>query len=422
VSESNRRGDPPAPPVTVVGIGADGWDGLPEASRAALRAAGVVLGSPRQLALLPAEVPAQRVSWPSPLRPAVQGLVAAHEAAGLAVLASGDPMLHGIGRTLAEVVGTDRLHVLPHPSSVSLACAALGWALEDVTVVSLVSEPPETLLTRLHPGERLVVLSRGARTPGEVASLLCGNGFGSSAMTVLCSVGGPGAVRMSATAQAWEGPAPDPLNVVAVECVADGSGLRLGLVPGLPDEAFDHDGQITKREVRALTLSLLAPAPGELLWDIGAGSGSVAIEWMRAHPRCRAVAVEADPGRAERVQRNAARLGVPGLQVVTGRAPGALAGLPGPDAVFVGGGLTAPGVFDACWAALRPGARLVVNAVTLESQGELVRLHRLHGGSLTRVDLARAGAVGSFTTWRPALGLVQWAAHKPGPEQGEGPQ
>lgn len=405
---------PSRPGVTVVGIGAEGWAGLSPASQSALRAAGVVVGSPRQLGLLPDGLPARRVAWPSPLRPAVAGLVEEHAGAGLAVLASGDPMFHGVGRTLVEVLGPQRVTVLPHPSSVSLACAELRWPLEQVEVLSLVSAPPETLLAHLHPGQRLLVLSRDAGTPDVVAALLRERGFGPSGLTVLTALGGPGAGRWSGTAQEWSGPAADPLNVVALECRSDGAALRLGVVPGLPDEAFEHDGQITKLEVRALTLAALAPAPGELLWDVGAGSGSVGIEWMRAHPRCRAVAVEADPERAARAGRNAARLGVPALQVVTGPAPGVLAGLPAPDAVFIGGGLTTPGVVDACWEALPCGGRLVANAVTLESQADLVRLRGVHGGDLTRLDVARAGAVGGFTAWRPALGLVQWAVVRPG--------
>ncbi|SEG47384.1 precorrin-6Y C5,15-methyltransferase (decarboxylating) [Actinacidiphila yanglinensis] len=401
-------------PVTVVGIGADGWDGLPEESRAALRDADAVIGGPRQLDLLPPECAVARVPWPSPLRPAVPGLLAAYAGRRLAVLASGDPFFHGIGRTLAEVLGPDTLRVLPHPSSVAYACARLGWPVEDTAVISAVGRPVAALAAALHHGRRLVVLSAGAATPGEVAALLRDRGYGPSRLRVLEQLGGARErVAADGTADGWA-PAPgDPLNVVAVECRRAPDALRLGAVPGLPDEAYDHDGQLTKRHVRAVTLAALAPAPGELLWDVGGGSGAIAIEWMRTHPSCRAVTVERDPVRAARIAANAERLGVPGLRVVTGAAPAALAGLPSPDAVFVGGGLTAAGLLDACWDALPAGGRLVANTVTLESEALLAARYRRHGGDLVRLGVAHAAPVGAFTGWRQAMPVTQWSAVKP---------
>ncbi|WP_233427413.1 precorrin-6y C5,15-methyltransferase (decarboxylating) subunit CbiE [Actinokineospora spheciospongiae] len=394
--------------VTVVGIGADGWTGLAPASRSALARAEVVLGAPRQLDLLPPEVTAERVAWPTPLLPAVPALLAAHAGSVLCVLASGDPMFHGIGTTLARHTA---VRVLPHPSSASLACARLGWALDGVAVVSAVARPVERLHAALHPGARVLVLSEGSRTPAAVAALLRDRGFGPSRMTVLSDLGADTEAVVTATAAGWSGEV-GPLNVVAVECAADPRARRLPRVPGLPDDVFEHDGQITKREVRALTVSSLAPEPGELLWDVGAGSGSVGIEWSRADPACRAVAVEPRADRAGRIGRNALALGVPELRVVTGSAPGALAGLPEPDAVFVGGGVTADGVLPACWAALRPGGRLVVNAVTLESEVLVARWHGEVGGTLTRVSVGRAGPVGGFTGWRQAMPVTQWVAVK----------
>lgn len=408
----------PQPPraVSVVGIGADGWAGLPDVSRAALVTADVVIGGERQLALLPASCAGQRVPWPSPLRPAVPGLFAAHAGRAVAVLASGDPMFYGIGRTLTEELGAGALHVLPHPSSVSYACARLGWPLEDTEVVTLVGRPAARLAAALHEGRRLLVLSAGAATPAAVAALLCEQGFGPSRMRVLEQLGGE---RESGTegiadgiAETWAHPAGDPLNVVAVECRRAPDALRLGAVPGLPDEAYEHDGQLTKRHVRAATLGALAPAPGELLWDIGGGSGSIAVEWMRTAPSCRAVSVERDPERAGRIARNADRLGVPGLRVVTGRAPDALAGLPAPDAVFIGGGLTVPGLLDACWDALPEGGRLVANTVTLESEALLADRYRRHGGELVRLAVAHAVPVGGFTGWRQAMPVTQWSVRK----------
>ncbi|MCC9710991.1 precorrin-6y C5,15-methyltransferase (decarboxylating) subunit CbiE [Streptomyces sp. MNU76] len=408
----------PGPPyaVTVVGLGADGWRGIPDASRAALRDAEVLIGGPRQLDLLPPECAGERIAWPSPLRPAVPALLAAHTGRRIAVLASGDPMFYGIGRALAEEAG-DRLRVLPHPSSVSYAAARLGWPLEDVEVVTLVGRPTARLAAALHDGRRLLVLSADAGTPAEVAALLRDRGFGPSRIRVLEQLGGEkertGEVS---TADDWAvraHPPGDPLNLVAVECRQSPDGLRLGAVPGLPDEAYEHDGQLTKRYVRAATLAALAPAPGELLWDVGGGSGSIAIEWMRTHPSCRAVTVERDPVRAARITRNADRLGVPALRVVTGAAPASLAELPPPDAVFIGGGLTAPGLLDACWAALPTGGRLVANTVTLESEALLAEAHRRHGGELVRLAVAQAVPVGGFTGWRQAMPVTQWAARKP---------
>ncbi|MUN39587.1 precorrin-6y C5,15-methyltransferase (decarboxylating) subunit CbiE [Actinomadura litoris] len=385
-----------APGVTVVGIGADGWDGLSGAAREAFRAAEVVMGGVRQLGLLPADLAAERVPWPSPMMPALPGLFAAHRNRRVAVAASGDPMLYGVGSALVRLLGPVR--VLPHPSSVSLACARLGWPVEDTEVVSAVGRPLAVLGAVLAEGRRVLVLSAGAATPGEVAALLRERGFGGSELTLLERLGAP---------DERVGPlhdAPDPLNIVAVRC----RGAGTSAVPGLPDDAYEHDGQLTKREVRAITLARLGPVPGELLWDVGAGAGSIAVEWARAHRSCRAVAIERDADRAERIGVNAASLGVPGVRVVTGAAPGALAGLDAPDAVFVGGGVTAPGVLDACWAALRPGGRLVVNAVTLESEQVVAEARGRLGGELTRIAISRAAPVGGFTGWRPMMPVTQW--------------
>ncbi|MGP3977296.1 precorrin-6y C5,15-methyltransferase (decarboxylating) subunit CbiE [Streptomyces sp. 8N114] len=405
----------PAEPVTIVGVGADGWPGLTGPAREALRAAEVIIGSRRQLDLLlppPQECAGERVVWPSPLRPAVPGLLAAHAGRRIAVLASGDPYHYGIGRTLTEVLPQLPLRVLPHPSSVSLACARLGWALEECEVVSVVGRPLARIAAAAHEGRRLLVLSAGARTPGEVAALLRERGFGPSRMRVLEQLGGAQQRTYEGTAEDWPHPPGDPLNIVAVECAAAPDGLRLGAVPGLPDAAYEHDGQLTKRHVRAATLAALAPAPGELLWDVGGGAGSIAVEWLRTHPACGAFTVERNPERASRISRNAERLGVPSLRVVTGTAPGALAGLPTPDAVFVGGGLTAPGLLDACWAALPVGGRLVANTVTLESEALLVEWYRRCGGELVRLSVAHGVPVGGFTGWRQAMPVTQWAVCK----------
>ena len=397
-------------PITVAGIGADGWAGLAGPARAALRAADVVFGGPRQLDLLPAEVTAERVAWPSPLVPALPGLLAAHDGRAIAVLASGDPMFHGIGSTLFRLLGPDRLRVLPHPSSASLAAARLGWRLDDTDVVSLVTAPTGALHPAVQPGRRLLVL--GGAVPA-VAALLTTRGYGDSPVTVLEQLGGPAERVRTGTAAAWPHPPGDPLSVIAVECVAGPKAAHLPTVPGLPDDAYDSDGQLTKREVRAVTLARLAPAPGQLLWDVGAGSGSIAIEWLRAHPANRAIAVEPHPERVQRIAANAATLGVPRLVVIEGRAPAALAGLDRPDAVFVGGGVTAPGLLDAAWAALAPGGRLVANAVTIESEQVLAAAHARLGGDLVRLSVQRAAPVGGFTGWRPLMPVTIWAVTRP---------
>ncbi|PSL53790.1 precorrin-6Y C5,15-methyltransferase (decarboxylating) [Saccharothrix carnea] len=375
--------------VTVIGIGADGWDGLPPASRHEITSCEVLMGSRRQLDLVPGDF--ERVPWPSPLVPALPGLLARHEGRRIGVLASGDPMFHGIGTTLVRLLGSVR--VVPHPSSVSLACARLGWALDDVDVVSLVGKPAALVVPHLHPGRRVLVLGGD---PREVAELAPG-----ARLTVLEQLGGPGERVHHSLDDA------DPLHVLAVECGAGGESLT----PGRPDEVYEHDGQLTKREVRAVTLALLAPRPGELLWDVGAGAGSIAVEWCRTHPRCRAIAVERDPERAARITRNAVKLGVPGVEVVVGESPGAL-DLEPPDAVFIGGGLTAEGVVERCWHALTPGGRLVANAVTLESEAVLTRWRGRLGGDLTRIEVSRATAIGGFTGWRPQMPVTAWVVTK----------
>ncbi|WP_447006979.1 precorrin-6y C5,15-methyltransferase (decarboxylating) subunit CbiE [Saccharothrix isguenensis] len=377
--------------VTVIGIGADGWEGLPRASRDEIASCEVLMGSARQLDLVPGGF--ERVPWPSPLVPALPGLLARYEGRRVGVLASGDPMFHGIGSTLVRLLGASRVRVVPHPSSVSLACARLGWALDDVDVVSLVGKPAALLVPHLHPGRRVLVLGGD---PLEVAALAP-----DARLTVLEQLGGPGERVHHSLGDA------DPLHVLAVECGADGASLT----PGRPDDLFEHDGQLTKREVRAVTLALLAPRPGELLWDVGAGAGSIAVEWCRTHPSCRAIAVEQHPERAARITRNATALGVPGISVVVGASPGAL-DLDAPDAVFIGGGLTAEGVVERCWDVLKTGGRLVANAVTLESEAVLTRWHARLGGDLTRIEVSRATALGGFTGWRPQMPVTTWLATK----------
>jgi precorrin-6Y C5,15-methyltransferase (decarboxylating) len=309
---------------------------------------------------------------------------------------------------LVRLLGADAVHVIPHPSSVSLACARLGWAQDQVQVVSLVTNPSERLHPHLHPARRILVLSRGAQSPTEVADLLVARGYGASKFTVLEQLGAP-TERIRTTQAADWSTTVDPLNVVAVECPADAPVLST--VPGLPDDAYEHDGQLTKREVRAVSLSRLAPVPGQLLWDIGGGAGSIAIEWSRHHASCRAIAVERDPDRAKRLERNVAALGA-AVHVVEGSAPAALEGLEQPDAIFVGGGATAAGMIDTCWNALRPGGRLVANGVTLETEALIAQWYQTYGGDLIRLHVERASPVGRLTGWRPAMPVTIWSVTK----------
>jgi len=392
--------------VIVVGIGADGWAGLDASRRTAVESADVVLGGERHLAMLPAEITAERRAWPTPLRDSLPSLM--HELADRRVvaLASGDPLVSGIGSTLVDLLGADAVEILPAVSSVALARARMGWAAETVEVVR-----DHRLLTRhLGPHARILVLSADGSTPAKVARLLTEVDHGASVMTVLSDLGSDREARVDGVAATWfQGESP-PLNVVAVTC--DGISAN-ALTTGLPDDVFDHDGQITKRDLRASALARLAPVRGELLWDVGAGAGSIAIEWMRTHVSCRAVAVEMRADRRKRIEENAAKLGVPGLVVVEGHAPEALEGLDAPDAVFVGGGATGPGLLDACWRALGSGGRLVVHGVTLETERVLTERHAEQGGELTRLHVEHAEPIGSFTGWTPSRAITQWSVTKP---------
>jgi precorrin-6Y C5,15-methyltransferase (decarboxylating) len=404
-------------PIAVVGIGADGWPGLTAAAHEALGTADVIFGSARQLELLPATLTAERIAWPTPLVPALAELLAGRADRRRAVLASGDPSFHGIATTIARLLPGPRLNLLPQPSSLSLACARLGWAQQDVEVVSLVGRPIELLHPALQPGRRVLVLA-STTAPAEIAALVRARGFGPSRVIALSDLNAKDEQRAEATADTWpatgwpDGSAPRTLTVVAIECLAGPQAARLSRGPGLEDSAYENDGQLTKRHVRAITLASLAPSPGELLWDVGGGAGSIGIEWMRHHPDCRAISVERDPDRVARIRRNAAALGVPGLDVITGSAPEVLAGLPTPDAIFVGGGAGSPGLLETCWSALPGGGRLVVNVTTLESEQSVFAARSRHGGELTRIEITQAAPIGRFTGWRPAMPVTQWITRK----------
>lgn len=398
------------PWLTVVGIGEDGYPGLGKSARRALLEAQVVIGGPRQLALLPPCIRAVREPWPQPFALAP---VLDRRGTPVCVLASGDPMLFGVGASLSRQLSADELQVLPAPSSYSLAAARLGWPLQEVALLSVVARPLAGVVRHLHPGARLLVLSNDGHSPAALAALLVDQGFGASQLQVLEHLGGPLERRIASRAEAWSLAEAAALNLVAIEVLSETGEAGLPLTPGLPDDAYRHDGQLTKRDVRAVTLARLAPRLGELLWDVGAGCGSIGIEWARSHPSCRALAIEADAGRQALILHNRDHLGAPALQLVAGQAPEALAGLATPDAIFIGGGLTAPGVLDACWTALRPGGRLLANAVTLQTEAALVAFRERHGGDLTRLQVAQAQPLGAFDTWRAALPITLLHSRKP---------
>jgi len=399
-----------APWLSIIGVGEDGLAGLGQPARNALAGALTVFGGARHLRLAAGGITGAALAWPSPFSVAP---VLALRGQPVAVLASGDPMWHGVGASLLREIPANEAVVFPQASAASLAAARLGWPLAEVTTLSLHARDVALLRPHLHPGARLILLTSDAAQPAAIAALLAADGFGASRVTLLEALGGPDEQIRHATAAAFDMPLVHPLNMLAIEIMAGPGARILPRAPGLPDALFQHDGQLTKREVRAVTLSALQPYPGALLWDVGAGAGSIGIEWMLAHPTCRAIGIEARADRAARVVANATALGVPGLRVVVGEAPAALAGLPAPDAIFLGGGANDPGVFDATLAALKPGGVFVANAVTLETEALLLARHATLGGELLRIGITRAVAVASMTGWRPAMPVTQWVWRKP---------
>jgi precorrin-6Y C5,15-methyltransferase (decarboxylating) len=395
--------------IEVVGLTARGWSDLPERLRARIHHAEVLIGSPRHLDLIPPVPGQQRIPWPSPLRDGLPMLLNDVSGRRVVALASGDPLLAGIGTTLVELVGAETVRIHPAVSSVALARARMGWADESTRVLRLRGGDLDELRRWLFPGHRMIILSRDAASPAEVARLLTDAGYGDSSVTVLGDLDTEIESRVEALARDWSDEAP-ALNVICVACVGS-SGAAASLAPGLPDEVFDHDGQLTKRDLRASALARLMPRPGELLWDVGAGAGSIAIEWVRSGYECRAIAVEHNLDRVKRIRGNAEALGVPGLAVLHREAPGALASLPQPDAVFVGGGGTAQTIEQA-WSALRPGGRLVVHAVTQETETIVVKCWKRLGGELTRLSVEHLEPIGRYHGWRPARAVVQWSAIK----------
>ncbi|RKR07545.1 precorrin-6Y C5,15-methyltransferase (decarboxylating) [Kushneria sinocarnis] len=400
--------------LTLVGIGEDGVEGLDTRAREAIGAAEVVFGGTRHLALAATLITGQAIAWPSPLGDGIEWLLG-HRGRRVVVLASGDPFHYGIGATLARHVPAEEMSVLAAPSAFSLACARMGWPMQSTRLVSLHGRPLEAIHPHLHEGARLVVLTSDGEAPATIARRLVERGFGRSRVQVLEALDGERERRSETTAAALAEAeeSSDPLNVLAVTVVADSRAQVIALAPGRPDDRFEHDGQLTRRDVRAMTLARLAPCHGERLWDIGAGSGAIAIEWLLCDDSLEAVAIEAETERVARIERNAAAMGVPRLSTVEGRAPQALAELADPDAIFVGGGASDTELLALCIDRLRPGGRLVANAVTLETELALGECYRMLGGELIRLGHEHAAPLGGMTGWAPARTIVQWCWHKP---------
>ncbi len=407
------------PWIHVVGIGDDGLASLRPAVRALVDSAEVLVGGERHQAMV-GDHPAERITWANGMAAALDQL-AAHRGRRVVVLATGDPMCYGAGANLQRRFSAGEMVVLPVPGAFSLAAARMGWSLPDCETLTVHGRPLAGLVRGFAPGARLLVLSRDGDSAAAAAALLTEHGYGPSTLTVLEHLGGPAERRIDGIAEAWTEPRSADLNTLAIECRPGPDARLRPPVSGLPDDAFEHDGQITKREVRAATIAALAPLPGQVLWDVGAGSGAIAIEWLRAQPRRRradnreavAVAIERDPGRCAAIARNAIALGVPELRIVEGEAPAALDGLePQPDTVFLGGDVAAPTLLEACWAALPSAGRLIANAVTAEGEARLIGFRQDNGGEMTRFAVSRLGPVGDFSAFRPLMPVTQYAGVK----------
>ena len=396
--------------LSLIGIGEDGAEALSPAARTLLAQAQLVVGGARHLALA-GPLAAKTMTWPSPMAAAIPEILA-RRGSPVCVLASGDPFFYGAGSLLSAHVRPEEMQCLPAPSAFSLAAARLNWSLQECCLVSLHGREFERIIPALQPHAKILCLSWDETTPPRLAKLLCEKGLGPSRIIVMEAMGGPRERLRESTAQAFGVEGIDPLNLVAIEIATTAQSQILPVASGLADFWFETDGQLTKWEVRAVALSSLAPRRGELLWDVGAGSGSVAIEWLLCHPANRAIAIESRADRASRITRNALSLGVPQLEIITGKAPEAFANLPQPQAIFVGGGGGDTKLLDSAYAALPSGGRLVVNAVTIETEAELISRFKALGGGLLRIEIAHADPLGSFHGWRPALPVTQWSVKK----------
>ena len=400
------------PWLTILGIG--DRDILSSIDRTLLTQATLIIGGDRHLKLLRQTYPDLTTPtrpWTSPIQDAITELLT-HRHSPVCILASGDPLCYGIASTLLKQIPFEEMQIIPHLSAFTLASARLGWSYPEVETLSLCGRNINLLRAMLYPNAKILVLSADRTTPHAVAQLLTQCGYGETLITILEHLDGPTERQFSQRADQWTSPDCAQLNTIALHCPPHPSGPITNRTPGLPDHVYQHDGQLTKREVRSLTLAALAPYPGALLWDVGAGCGSISIEWMRTHPRCPAIAIESHPERLQSIAHNAHTLGVPNLQIISGRAPESLQNLPQPDVIFIGGGLTRSGVFETCWKALAIGGRLVANGVTLESESKLFELQQHYGGHLTRTLIQRAEPIGSFLGWKSLSPITQWVVEK----------
>jgi len=409
--------------LCVIGIGEDGWDNLSADARDLLYESEIVLGGERHLKMLPKDWEGERIIWSSPIREAVSKIVSwrpedSASVQKVAIMASGDPLCYGIAAKLLRHLPIEEIWIKPALTTFSLMCSRIGWSLPDVETLTIHGRPVEMLHPFVQSGAKLLVLSKGEESPEQAAKLLCARGFGKSIITVLEHLGGRKERQFSGPADSWNHPEGAALNAMAIECIPESNATILSKIPGLPDEAFFHDGQLTKREIRAVSLSRLMPVVDQVLWDVGAGCGSVAIEWMRTSPRCRAVAIEKSKSRLKLIEQNSQELGVPMLQIISGSAPEVLADLPAPDAVFIGGGLSSGNLLQTCWTALKPGGRLVANAVTLEGEQKLLQWQNENAGKsgasgdLTRLSISRAEKIGKFQGWKEMRSVIQLAVIK----------
>ena len=399
------------PWLSIVGLGEDGMDGIAPAGRLLIDQAEVLVGAARHLAMAPQDHPAERLQWTSPMDETLAAILAMR-GRRVCIVATGDPLWYGIASTLVTVIDPGEMTIIPAPSAFSLACARLAWPLAETDCFTLHGRPLDLLRLHLAPGARLVMLATDGETPARVAALLRHAGYGMSLITVLEHMGGRDERRRDGAADGWDETTAAALNTIAVECRAGAGAAIRSRAPGLPDHAYENDGQLTKRETRAGTLAALAPLPGQHLWDVGAGCGSIAIEWLRAARNATATAIERDRSRCAMIARNASALGVPGLEIINASAPEALAGLAAPDAVFIGGGVNGE-LIETCWKALPTGGRLVANAVTIEGETALSGGRTTFGGDLTRIAISRAEPLGSLSGWRALAPITQWSVVKP---------
>ena len=397
--------------LSIIGIGEDGVAGLSPIALSCLDKAKIIFGGERHLSMLPADDNSQKIPWKSPFPTSITEIISRRGEA-VCILASGDPLCYGVGATILKDIPISEITIIPAPSAFSLACSRLGWSLTEVETLSLCGRPVSLLQSYIYPGAKLLILSEGKHTPAIVAEILISRGYGNSQITVLEKMGNVNEDIITDIAANWQEGNIASLNTIAVECVADRGIVGLSRFPGLPDDAFHHDGQLTKREVRAVTLSSLAPLPGELLWDVGAGCGSISIEWLRSDRRCRAIAIEQNSTRLNYIADNATALGTPNLQIMAGKALEVIPNLPTPNAIFIGGGVTAPEILENCWNVLVPGGRMVVNVVTLEGEQRLYQWYEKVGGNFTRIAIQRAEPIGKFLGWKAMSPVTQWIGIK----------